>query len=112
MVRFGARDHDTETGRWTAKDPILFEGGLPNLYAYAENDPINRTDPDGLQSAGGQCVNYTPGLPNLSKKERQWWDRFNKMRRDTEERIKKNPNKEYPPSDRDDDDLKDLEIQR
>jgi RHS repeat-associated protein len=26
LVRFGARDYDPETGRWTAKDPILFAG--------------------------------------------------------------------------------------
>ena len=27
FTRFGARDYDAETGRWTAKDPILFAGG-------------------------------------------------------------------------------------
>jgi RHS repeat-associated protein len=34
LTRFGARDYDAETGRWTAKDPILFEGGDTNLYGY------------------------------------------------------------------------------
>jgi RHS repeat-associated protein len=29
LVRFGARDYDPETGRWTAKDPIAFAGGGP-----------------------------------------------------------------------------------
>jgi RHS repeat-associated protein len=48
LVRFGARDYDPETGRWTAKDPILFDGGDANLYAYAQIDPINRKDPFGL----------------------------------------------------------------
>jgi RHS repeat-associated protein len=48
LVRFGARDYDAETGRWTAKDPILFAGGDINLYRYALNDPVNRTDPTGL----------------------------------------------------------------
>jgi RHS repeat-associated protein len=28
LVRFGARDYDTVTGRWTTKDPILFGGGI------------------------------------------------------------------------------------
>jgi RHS repeat-associated protein len=48
LVRFGARDYDAETGRWLAKDPILFAGGDTNLYAYVGNDPINHIDPAGL----------------------------------------------------------------
>ncbi|MCJ7738312.1 MAG: hypothetical protein MUQ10_13540, partial [Anaerolineae bacterium] len=50
LVRFGVRDYDPEIGRWTAKDPILFEGGVPNLYEYAMSDPVNITDPAGLQN--------------------------------------------------------------
>ncbi len=48
LVRFGARDYDPETGRWTAKDPILFAGGDSNLYGYVLNDPVNLIDPEGL----------------------------------------------------------------
>jgi uncharacterized protein RhaS with RHS repeats len=48
-VRFGARDYDAETGRWTAKDPILFAGGDTNLYGYVLNDPVNWVDLDGLE---------------------------------------------------------------
>jgi RHS repeat-associated protein len=33
LVRFGARDYEAETGRWTAKDPVGFAGGDPSLYA-------------------------------------------------------------------------------
>jgi RHS repeat-associated protein len=49
LVRFGARDYDAETGRWTAKDPILFAGGDTNLYGYVLNDPVNFTDAAGLK---------------------------------------------------------------
>lgn len=47
LVRFGARDYDPRIGRWTAKDPILFEGGQANLYVYAHNDPMSYVDPEG-----------------------------------------------------------------
>ncbi len=48
LVRFGARDYDAQVGRWTAKDPILFNGGQTNLYVYVGNDPVNGIDPSGL----------------------------------------------------------------
>jgi uncharacterized protein RhaS with RHS repeats len=47
-VRFGIRDYDPETGRWTVKDPIGFKGGDTNLYGYVLNDPVNWVDPWGL----------------------------------------------------------------
>ena len=49
LVRFGARDYDPRIGRWTAKDPIGFEGGDSNLYSYVSNAPIRFVDPFGLQ---------------------------------------------------------------
>jgi RHS repeat-associated protein len=56
LVRFGARDMDPSIGRWTAKDPILFDGDGPDLYAYGLNDPINNLDPNG-KGAGGCAFN-------------------------------------------------------
>jgi len=52
LTRFGARDYDAETGRWTAKDPIGFGGGSTNLYAYVSNNPVNFTDTSGNQLSG------------------------------------------------------------
>lgn len=62
LVRFGARDYDPETGRWTSKDPAGFEGGL-NLYGYTFNDPINFIDQDGeLPSLPQSVVDAAAGF--------------------------------------------------
>lgn len=50
LIRFGYRDYDPKTGRWTARDPIGFAGGDTNLYGYVLGDPVNWIDPTGLQS--------------------------------------------------------------
>lgn len=47
LVRFGSRDYDAETGRWTAKDSIRFAGGDSNLYGYIFNNPLKWTDSAG-----------------------------------------------------------------
>ncbi len=47
LVRFGARDYDASTGRWTTKDPADFGGGDVNLYRYVHGDPVNSRDPRG-----------------------------------------------------------------
>jgi RHS repeat-associated protein len=47
LIRFGYRDFDPETGRWTARDPIGFAGGDTNLYGYVASDPVNFVDPTG-----------------------------------------------------------------
>ena len=48
LTRFGYRDYDAETGKWTAKDPIGFNGGDTNLYGYVLQDPVDLVDPEGL----------------------------------------------------------------
>ena len=66
LVRFGARDYNPYFGRWTAKDPIRFNGGDTNLYGYVVNDPVNWTDSDGLmfkkdEGGGGGIVTGNGG---------------------------------------------------
>jgi RHS repeat-associated protein len=63
LVRFGARDYDPTTGRWTSKDPIRFDGGL-NLYGYVATDPVNRIDPLGLAD---QCYQCPPEIPDCGR---------------------------------------------
>ena len=48
LTHFGYREYDPYTGKWTAKDPILFAGGDSNLYGYVLNDSVNLVDPEGL----------------------------------------------------------------
>jgi len=48
LTRFGYRDYDAYTGKWTAKDPIGFDGGDSNLYGYVLGDPVGGIDPSGL----------------------------------------------------------------
>jgi len=60
LVRFGYRDYDPEIGRWTAKDPIFFEGGDTDLYGYVLNDPVSSVDPFGL------IDNPFPNLPSFT----------------------------------------------
>jgi RHS repeat-associated protein len=50
LVRFGARDYDATTGRWTLKDPRRFGPDGSNLYAYARSAPTARRDPAGRDS--------------------------------------------------------------
>ena len=38
-----ARQYDPATGRFTSADPLGYGGG-DNLYAYAENNPVARTN--------------------------------------------------------------------
>ncbi len=53
--------YDPSIGRWTSKDPILFNGGDTNLYGYALNDPVNFVDPSGLLTEGFIGRHFTPG---------------------------------------------------
>ncbi len=52
LVRFGLRDYDPASGRWTARDPAAFGGSQANLYAYVGSNPVDVVDPSGLFAYG------------------------------------------------------------
>ncbi|MCR2805935.1 S-layer homology domain-containing protein [Paenibacillus soyae] len=61
LVRFGARDYDPLSGRWTARDPLLLESGQANMYAYVNNNPIMFRDPCGQFCVGGSVYSGVGG---------------------------------------------------
>src|SRR5690606_971485 len=51
LVRFGARDYEPTTGRWTARDPVRLAGGK-NPYVYLSGAPTKAKDPGGTDGCG------------------------------------------------------------
>ena len=43
-----ARYYDPNVGRFISEDPLGFGGGDVNLFAYVQNNSVNRIDPSGL----------------------------------------------------------------
>ncbi len=70
LVHMGWRDYDPAAGRWTSRDPGLFNGGQVNVYVYVSNNPVSFWDPLGLFSfgmsayegiGGGFKISWVPG---------------------------------------------------
>jgi RHS repeat-associated protein len=72
LVRFGFRDLDTASGRWTARDPALYDGGQANLYTYVGGDPVSLRDPLGLWCAGGSVYDGVGGGATLCHSDEGW----------------------------------------
>jgi len=62
FVRFGWRDYDVNTSRWTAPDPIGDKGGDTDWYGYCLDDPVNGVDPLGLFRFGKRGLGPLPLL--------------------------------------------------
>ncbi len=50
LYHYKARVYDPVLGRFLQTDPVGYSAGDLNLYTYVGNDPLNRSDPTGLQS--------------------------------------------------------------
>lgn len=75
------RVYSPTLGRWLSRDPMGEEAGT-NLYAFVGNDPINRTDPLGLQMGyhygnwGGQGWangSWTSEMSNFPRQGQSGW---------------------------------------
>ncbi|WP_272699843.1 RHS repeat domain-containing protein [Desulfovibrio sp. Fe33] len=66
FVRFGWRDYDANTGRWTAPDPIGDKGGDPDWYGYCLDDPVNMSDATGLNPLLAWSQ-YIPAVNSIGK---------------------------------------------
>jgi len=62
------RYYDPSTGRYLTPDPIGFAGGM-NLYAYVQNDPVNRIDPYGLWPFGAPTSGFDFGKLHVPSKK-------------------------------------------
>ncbi len=49
FYEYRARAYHPGLGRFMSEDPKLFDAGDYNLYRYCHNDPIDNTDPMGLE---------------------------------------------------------------
>jgi len=50
LYDYRARMYQPELGRFMQPDPKEFGAGDYNLYRYCHNDPVNRSDPSGLET--------------------------------------------------------------
>ena len=57
VVNLGARVYDPVIGRFLSRDPIL---QAKSPYAFAGNDPVNRSDPTGMLETCGSGPGETP----------------------------------------------------
>lgn len=59
LVQLGMRLYDPVIGRFLSRDPV-FDPANRNPYAFVGNDPVNRTDPTGLQGDEDPTKNTGP----------------------------------------------------
>ncbi len=71
LTRFGARDYDAGTGRWTSKEAMGIDKGDLNLYSYSRNNPLNLVDTNGLECADAGKIVEVNALNGKMFEERE-----------------------------------------
>jgi RHS repeat-associated protein len=66
LSQLGVRIYDPVVGRFLSRDPLISPVGAlgSHPYAFAMNDPINASDPTGLDCVGENCANDLPKVPS------------------------------------------------
>ena len=59
FYEYRARAYHPDLGRFMSEDPKLFDAGDYNLFRYCHNDPIDFTDPMGLDDAAPTSFSTT-----------------------------------------------------
>ncbi|MER6127101.1 RHS repeat-associated core domain-containing protein [Streptomyces sp. NPDC001795] len=67
LTHLGAREYDTNTGRFISVDPLLDTGDAQSLngYTYADDNPTTGSDPTGLRDCGETEYCGKGSRPNL-----------------------------------------------
>ncbi len=76
FYEYRARAYNPILGRFMSEDPKLFDAGDYNLFRYCHNDPLDFTDPMGLQDT---APTYSPRQTSLERlwEMTKWFDRSN-----------------------------------
>jgi RHS repeat-associated protein len=69
----GARLYDVKLGRFLSRDPLLIRrnANTAHPYAFAFNDPINLSDPNGMCPPCGETRRGRPGRPGPAGRARR-----------------------------------------
>ena len=62
LYYYRARYYDPALGRFLSEDPLRFDSGDPNFYAYVGNNPLNGSDPTGNRVRAAAIVGGGIGL--------------------------------------------------
>ncbi|WP_370078092.1 RHS repeat-associated core domain-containing protein [Streptacidiphilus sp. MAP12-16] len=81
LTNLGAREYDPSTGKFLSPDPLIASGDPQqwNAYAYANNSPVSKTDPEGLVTritdGDGNPQWIVTGARNSAQDNQSWGGR-------------------------------------